>query len=399
MSLAAPPPRFALPIHDLVGQLRTNPRWADGVVLDRELPARAARFAPWPDSVPDVVRSASARLGASRLYVHQAEAIGLLEGGDHVAVVAGTASGKSLCYQLPIAQALLADPRATAICLYPTKALARDQLTRFEAWDRALSEAEGELLASGPPPSGRLGPVAYDGDTPSGQRAALRRQARVLLTNPDMLHLSLLPRHPAWAEFFEGLAFVVIDEMHVYRGVFGSHVANVLRRLNRSGGLLWPPAALRLASATIANPDEQAHPPRRARRCARRRGWRAARRQRSFLFYNPPLVNREMNLRRSALLESRSGGQALHQQRRPDHRLRPLPTVGWSLSRATCARAGRTAFQPVDASLATVATAAATWPPSAGQIEQPACAAARSAASSPPTPWSWGSTSASWRPA
>src|SRR5581483_1312469 len=157
-------------------------------------------------------------------------------------VTTGTASGKSLCFQLPTLQVLTADRTARALYLYPTKALAQDQA-------RALHAFGLHKL---------IRPAIYDGDTPRGERAAIRKRSNLILTNPDMLHVGILPNHPAWGELFANLAFVVIDEAHVYRGVFGSHVANVIRRLKRVAAIHGSEPRFLLASATIANPTELA---------------------------------------------------------------------------------------------------------------------------------------------
>ena len=162
------------------------------------------------------------RQGSERLYAHQAEAINAALAGQNVVIATSTASGKTLCFNVPVLEALARDPLARALYIYPTKALAQDQLGKWQA----LAKAAGE---------GIISPLAatYDGDTPQGARSRVRRTARVLLTNPDMLHAGILPNHPLWAEFFRHLTFVVIDEAHTYRGVFGSQVACVLRRLRR----------------------------------------------------------------------------------------------------------------------------------------------------------------------
>jgi DEAD/DEAH box helicase domain-containing protein len=202
--------------------------------------AKARLVEPPDDLHPDLL-SALRRLGIERLYSHQAAALAAAWEGP-VIVTTGTASGKSMCFNLPTIEVLCRDARARALYLYPTKALAQDQA-------RALA-------AFGLP--ARVRPAIYDGDTPKQARQQIRRQANVVLTNPDMLHLGILPNHQAWAELFANLAFVVIDEAHVYRGVFGSHVANVIRRLRRLAAAYGTTPRFLLASATIANPVELA---------------------------------------------------------------------------------------------------------------------------------------------
>ena len=182
-----------------------------------------------------------ARAGSTRLWAHQAEALHAAWAGPTI-VTTGTASGKSLCFNLPTLDVLCRDARARALYLYPTKALAQDQARALNALGRASGAR----------------PAIYDGDTPREQRCAIRRRANVVLTNPDMLHLGILPNHPAWGDFFANLAVVVVDEAHVYRGVFGSHVANVLRRLRRVCDAYGTAPRILLASATVANPGELA---------------------------------------------------------------------------------------------------------------------------------------------
>ena len=202
--------------------LRHTKGYAGQIVHAQTLPARSPRYAHLHERLSLPVQRALEATGADRLYAHQAEAINLVLAGHNVVVATSTASGKTLAFNVPVLESLARDPLARAIYLYPTKALAQDQLGKW----RALVDAAGD---------GIVNPLAatYDGDTPQRSRARLRKQARVLLTNPDMLHAGILPNHPLWAEFFRHLRYVVIDEAHTYRGVFGSQVACVLRRLRR----------------------------------------------------------------------------------------------------------------------------------------------------------------------
>jgi DEAD/DEAH box helicase domain-containing protein len=205
------------------------------------LPARRAELVALPSDLPDPLPQRLALGGIERLYRHQAEALGHVRAGRHVVVATGTASGKSLCYQLPLLERLLVDEKATALYLAPTKALARDQLRALRAFRLPHVRA-----------------AAYDGDTPKAEREAIRRTANVLLTNPDMLHVGLLPGHRRWADFLHRLALVIVDECHVSRGVFGSHVAAILRRLRRVAAHYSSGPTFVLASATIGNPAEHA---------------------------------------------------------------------------------------------------------------------------------------------
>jgi len=203
---------------ELLAALRA--RYGDGRITHVErLPARTGRTAPWPAWVPEPLRQALAERGVSAPWQHQAEAADLAWQGRHVVVATGTASGKSLAYLLPVLSKLLTDPRATALYLAPTKALAADQLRTVQRLGLPGVRA-----------------ACYDGDTPQEEREWIRAHARLVLTNPDMLHWGVLPGHRSWRWFLRHLAFVVVDECHAYRGVFGSHVAHVLRRLRRLAG-------------------------------------------------------------------------------------------------------------------------------------------------------------------
>ncbi|MER3487846.1 MAG: hypothetical protein C4307_03500, partial [Chloroflexota bacterium] len=182
--------------------------------------ARPGRLVPFPDRLPRSLVEALRRQGIEALYEHQAEAWAAAVRGEHVIVTTGTASGKTLAFNLPVLDALVRDPRSRALYLYPTKALAQDQARSLSALGLA-----------------HVRPGIYDGDTPAGRRSQVRRYANAILSNPDMLHVGILPHHERWADVLHALRYVVVDEAHVYRGVFGSHVANVLRRLRRLAAL------------------------------------------------------------------------------------------------------------------------------------------------------------------
>jgi len=206
----------------------------------REGPGSAKLVDPPPELHPDVLRALQ-RLGLERLYSHQADAVHSAWRGPTI-ITTGTASGKSMCFNLPTLDVLCRDARARALYVYPTKALAQDQARALASF--GLTK--------------RVRPAIYDGDTAREARADISRSANVVLTNPDMLHVGILPNHAAWADLFANLALVVVDEAHVYRGVFGSHVANVLRRLRRIAGAYGTEPRFLLTSATIANPVELA---------------------------------------------------------------------------------------------------------------------------------------------
>ena len=209
------------------------------VHLER-LPAREGRYADFPAGLDPRLAGALRKRGVERLYVHQARSYGLARAGKSFCVVTPTASGKTLCYNLPVAQALLESPDARALYLFPTKALSQDQQSELN-----------ELALGGELP---LRVATYDGDTPSSLRSAARDTGRIVITNPDMLHSGVLPNHPKWVKFFAGLRYVVVDEMHGYRGVFGSHVANVIRRLRRVAAFYGSSPTFIFCSATIGNP-------------------------------------------------------------------------------------------------------------------------------------------------
>jgi DEAD/DEAH box helicase domain-containing protein len=249
-------------------------------------PARNARTAPFPGDLHPKVRAALEAQGIAELFEHQAEAWAAAARGEHVAVVTGTASGKSLAFNLPVLDALAREPKRRAIYLYPTKALAQDQLRSITA-----------LKVT------RVRAAIYDGDTEAERRWQVRKWSNLVLSNPDMLHVGVLPHHDRWGDVLANLAYVVVDEAHVYRGVFGSHVGNVLRRLRRIARVYGADPRFLLASATIANPGELARS---------LLGLdvtvigddAAPRAERTIALWNPPLVDDELGLRASALGEA-----------------------------------------------------------------------------------------------
>jgi len=246
-------------------------------------PAREARFAPLPEDLHPRAREA---LGVDRLYVHQAEVWSAARRGEHVLVTTGTASGKTLAFNLPVLDAIASEPKTRALYLYPTKALAQDQF-------RTLA---GYRIP-------RLLPAIYDGDTAIADRSRIRRTANAVLTNPDMVHVGLLPNHDRWGDVLANLRYVIVDEAHVYRGVFGSHVANVLRRLRRLARIYGAEPQILLASATISNPGELGHSL-VGDRVTVVGDDAAPRSGRTIVLWNPPLLDAELGLRGSALAEA-----------------------------------------------------------------------------------------------
>ncbi|MBM3129760.1 MAG: DEAD/DEAH box helicase [Chloroflexi bacterium] len=298
-------------ISQLVATWQANSPVGANIAAWRVFPARDAQDAPFLDDVhPVLIESLRAR-GLTSLYTHQATAWRHARAGKHIVVVTGTASGKTLCYNLPVLDRLLRDEHARALYLFPTKALAQDQVANLkdEGTLRGMKD-EKEYSSFIFHPSSF---ATYDGDTPQHARATIRKSARLVVSNPDMLHAGILPHHTLWAEFFRHLRFVVIDEMHAYRGVFGSHVANVLRRLKRVAAFYGAAPQFILTSATIANPVELAErlieePVALVDDDGAPKG------EKHFIVYNPPIVDRALGLRRSALLESVARAQELSQR-------------------------------------------------------------------------------------
>jgi DEAD/DEAH box helicase domain-containing protein len=255
----------------------------------RRFPARDAQWADFPAWVhPDLVGAYAAK-GIHQLYSHQAAAAEAVHEGKNVVIVTPTASGKTLCYNLPVLHAILENPDSRALYLFPTKALAQDQLAELYDLNQHLED--------------RFGVFTYDGDTPSDARKAIRAKSHLILTNPDMLHTGILPHHTRWTRLFENLRYIVIDELHTYRGVFGSHLCNVLRRLRRIARFYGCDPQFICCSATIANPGELASRLIEADvEVLNANGAPAA--EKTFVFYNPPLVNRALGIRRSYINES-----------------------------------------------------------------------------------------------
>src|SRR5258706_8896338 len=284
---------FARPT-GLAGAIARFEEW----MADPESPVRAVRrqaakpgvFADFPDGLAPALRQALNSPGIHHLYSHQAEAFSPAASGRNVVVVTPTASGKTICYNLPVLNRLIADPGARAMYLFPTKALAEDQLQEFQA---AVDAMGSDLRA-----------FTYDGDTPQDARRAIRERANVVLTNPDILHAGILPHHTKWAKAFENLRYIVIDELHSYRGVYGSHLANVLRRLKRVCEFYGSSPQFICSSATIANPRElaQALTGQQFELVAENG---APSGEKYVVFYNPPVVNKALGIRRGYLNETR----------------------------------------------------------------------------------------------
>ncbi len=286
-------------LQEALARLTASPaplgRDADPIVTAaHRVPAMTASFGPYPAGTDERLIAALAARGVEQLYTHQAEAFEHVLAGRHVVTTTPTASGKTLCYNAPVLNAILQDSSARALYLFPTKALAQDQLAELHALSELV--AQGSDL--------QIGVFTYDGDTPSDARRAIRGKAHVVLSNPDMVHSGILPHHPRWAKLFENLRFVVIDELHAYRGVFGSHLANIVRRLHRICRHYGSDPIFICSSATIANPRELAERlTGRPFELVEKSG--APRGEKFFLFVNPPVVNAQLGIRRSYLAEAR----------------------------------------------------------------------------------------------
>jgi len=254
----------------------------------RHYPARDAQWASFPEWVHADLRTAYHAKGIKQLYTHQAAAAEAVHAGKNVVIVTPTASGKTLCYNLPVLNEILENDDARALYLFPTKALAQDQLAELHDLNTRLEN--------------RVGVFTYDGDTPSDARKAIREKSHIVLTNPDMLHTGILPHHTRWTRVFENLRYIVIDELHTYRGVFGSHLCNVLRRLQRIANFYGSKPQFLCCSATIANPGELASRLIEGKvEVLAANGAPAA--EKTFVFYNPPVVNRALGIRRSYINE------------------------------------------------------------------------------------------------
>ncbi len=276
-------------LEQILDSWRATRRRRANIVHWQTAEAVEAEWAPLPAALDPRLATSLRRQGIDRLYSHQAEAFELIAEGRHTVVVTPTASGKTLCYTLPVLDAILADESARALYLFPTKALAQDQSA---ALGRLVTDLGVDIKSH-----------TYDGDTPATARKLIRTAGHVVITNPDMLHSGILPHHTKWVRLFESLRFVVIDELHGYRGVFGSHVANVIRRLRRVCRFYGSDPTFILCSATIANPGELAErivgaPVATVDRNGAPRG------RKEFVFYNPPVVNAELGIRRSSVLEA-----------------------------------------------------------------------------------------------
>lgn len=278
-------------IEEFLEKIKSSPRYLPWITCWKVLPEKPPVYEEFPGKLRGELKGVLRAKGIEKLFCHQAEALEGIFKGENVVVVTPTASGKTLCYNLPVLNTILEDENARALYIFPTKALSQDQLSELH-----------EMIAL----LGRdIKTYTYDGDTPQTARKAVRSAGHIVVTNPDMLHKGILPHHTKWVKLFENLKYVVIDEMHYYRGVYGSHTANVIRRLKRICRFYGSNPRFILCSATIANPEELAcklieERVRLIDKCGSPSG------EKHFIFYNPPVINRELGIRRSAVLEAKS---------------------------------------------------------------------------------------------
>ncbi len=276
-------------LHQLLARLQSDAEFNRNVTLWHTLPAESAKYVPFPEDLDPRLKDALIAKGIGALYTHQAKAYEMVRAGRHTVVVTPTASGKTLCYNLPVLQACLEDGEARALYLFPTKALSQDQMQGLHG----LIEAMGVDIKT----------YTFDGDTPASARRTIRSSGHIVVTNPDMLHQGILPHHTAWIKLFENLRYVVIDEVHQYRGVFGSHLANVIRRLRRICRFYGSDPVFLCSSATVANPVEHAgHLLSEEVELVDENG--APRGEKHLIFYNPAVVNAELGIRRSVIKEA-----------------------------------------------------------------------------------------------
>ena len=277
-------------LNDVISQLKCDPDFMSSVTRWETISSTEGEYVDFPGQVDPELKTAYISRGIERLYSHQKECYESVASNNHTVVVTPTASGKTICYNLPVLDCLLKNPDARALYFFPTKALSQDQ----------QSELNGILEAGNLP----IKAATYDGDTPSSLRMKARNTGRIIITNPDMLHTGILPNHPKWIKFLSNIKFVIIDEVHIYRGVFGSHVTNVIRRLKRICRFYGSNPLFVCCSATIGNPREH------AQRIIEDDNIRlidsngAPRGEKHFILYNPPLIDQTQGIRRGVVLES-----------------------------------------------------------------------------------------------
>lgn len=283
-------------LEQLLEQIKSSHKMMSNITKWVEIPAKEAKYADIPSCVDARLVTALHKRGVRGLYTHQASAVELINEGKNIVVVTPTASGKTMCYNLPVLNNIIKNPEARAIYLFPTKALSQDQTSELH---ELITEAEIDIKT-----------FTYDGDTPQSARKAIRQAGHIVVTNPDMLHSGILPHHTKWTKLFENLQYIVIDEVHHYRGVFGSHLANIIRRLRRICDFYGSNPQFICCSATIANPAELASRITGADiQLVDNNG--APSGKKHMIFYNPPVVNKELGIRKSSTLEAKNIAEML----------------------------------------------------------------------------------------
>ncbi|MBU4228010.1 DEAD/DEAH box helicase [bacterium] len=277
-----------MPVEEILNELKKYNKVSSRFTDWRHIPAKSGIYEEFPEWIEDRLVRILKEKGINKLYSHQASALEFIRNKNNVVVVTPTASGKTLCYNLPVLDSILRDENSRALYLFPTKALSQDQLTELYHLVSALDEG--------------IRTYTYDGDTPSSARQAIRKKGHIVVTNPDMLHLGILPHHTKWMDFFVNLKYVVIDEVHIYRGVFGSHLANVIRRLKRICRFYGSNPQFICCSATIANPQELSQKI-VGEEFVLVDNNGAPQGEKYFLFYNPPVINKELGIRKSLIKE------------------------------------------------------------------------------------------------
>ncbi|MCG2762699.1 MAG: DEAD/DEAH box helicase [Candidatus Atribacteria bacterium] len=277
-----------MPVEEILNELKKYNKVSSRFTDWRHIPAKSGIYEEFPEWIEDRLVRILKEKGINKLYSHQASALEFIRNKNNVVVVTPTASGKTLCYNLPVLDSILRDENSRALYLFPTKALSQDQLTELYHLVSALDEG--------------IRTYTYDGDTPSSARQAIRKKGHIVVTNPDMLHLGILPHHTKWMDFFVNLKYVVIDEVHIYRGVFGSHLANVIRRLKRICRFYGSNPQFICCSATIANPQELSQKI-VGEEFVLVDNNGSPQGEKYFLFYNPPVINKELGIRKSLIKE------------------------------------------------------------------------------------------------
>ena len=296
-------------VDDFINQLHGEPYFRSNISICKTKKPRKAKTTPLPAYIHPGLKLGLEREGITSLFSHQKESISYCRDGKNVVIATGTASGKSLCYNIPVINDILIKENIRALYLFPTKALAHDQYKGVVNLSQQIPTNLQNI-----PLSEKKFIATYDGDTPRAKRRMIRNESLILVTNPDMLHIGILPHHTHWSHFLKGLRYVIIDEIHTYRGVFGSHVCNVLRRLKRIAHFYGSELQFIMTSATIGNPGELAEKLTETKvHVIHKDG--SPQGEKHFIIYNPPIINPELNLRENHFYETKKLAEKLYQNR------------------------------------------------------------------------------------